>query len=70
MHVFVLEQQEYVAEELDWSVISFRDNQVGRVTFSRSRGNQLSPRSSTPHSLSMCLTVILCLVSPDSRSST
>jgi len=27
MHVFVLEQQEYVAEELDWSVISFRDNQ-------------------------------------------
>lgn len=27
MYIFVLEQQEYLAEELEWSVISFRDNQ-------------------------------------------
>jgi len=27
-HIFKLEQQEYVKENLDWSYINFNDNQV------------------------------------------
>lgn len=29
-HIFKLEQEEYKAEGIDWRVVTFRDNKVGR----------------------------------------
>lgn len=42
LHVFKLEQQEYVKEKIDWRMIEFRDNQITVDLFEKPRTGLLA----------------------------